>query len=81
MDNREQQRKIKHRLAVLRHVEEVTGNVPGYHNRDQPARVLQVVQPLRPAWPTDTISVRVVDHFTDLVTSGERQRRDLEPRP
>lgn len=27
MDDREQQRKIKHRLAVLRHAEEVTGNV------------------------------------------------------
>ena len=27
MDEREQQRKIKHRLAVLRHVEEVSGNV------------------------------------------------------
>ena len=27
MDDREQQRKIWHRLAVLRHAEEVTGNV------------------------------------------------------
>jgi transposase-like protein len=27
MDDREQQRKIRHRLAVLRHCEEVTGNV------------------------------------------------------
>ena len=27
MDEREQQRRIKHRLAVLRHVEEVSGNV------------------------------------------------------
>jgi transposase len=27
MDEREQQRKIRHRLAVLRHAEEVTGNV------------------------------------------------------
>jgi transposase InsO family protein len=27
MDDREQQRKIRHRLAVLRHAEEVTGNV------------------------------------------------------
>jgi transposase-like protein len=27
MDEREQQRRIKHRLAVLRHAEEVSGNV------------------------------------------------------
>ena len=27
MDDREQQRKIRHRLAVLHHAEEVTGNV------------------------------------------------------
>ena len=27
MDEREQQRKISHRLAVLRHADEVTGNV------------------------------------------------------
>ena len=27
MDEREQQRKIRHRLAVLRHAEEVTGSV------------------------------------------------------
>src|SRR6516165_1241631 len=27
MDDREQQRRIRHRLAVLRHAEEVTGNV------------------------------------------------------
>src|SRR6478735_1419589 len=27
MDDREQQRKIRHRLAVLRHAEEVTGSV------------------------------------------------------
>src|ERR687898_1273022 len=27
MDEREQQRKIRHRLAVLRHAEEVSGNV------------------------------------------------------
>jgi len=27
MDDREQQRKVRHRLAVLRHAEEVTGNV------------------------------------------------------
>jgi transposase-like protein len=27
MDDREQQRKVRHRLAVLRHVEEVTGSV------------------------------------------------------
>ena len=27
MDEREQQRKVRHRLAVLRHAEEVTGNV------------------------------------------------------
>jgi len=27
MDDREQQRKIRHRLAVLRHAEEVSGNV------------------------------------------------------
>ncbi len=27
MDDREQQQKIRHRLAVLRHTEEVTGNV------------------------------------------------------
>lgn len=27
MDDREQQREIRHRLAVLRHAEEVSGNV------------------------------------------------------
>ena len=27
MDEREQQRKVRHRLAVLRHAEEVTGNI------------------------------------------------------
>ena len=27
MDDRDQQRKIKHRVAVLRHVEEISGNV------------------------------------------------------
>jgi len=27
MDDREQQRKVRHRLAVLRHAEEITGNV------------------------------------------------------
>ena len=27
MDEREQQRKIEHRLAVIRHAQEVTGNV------------------------------------------------------
>ena len=27
MDDREQQRKVRHRLAVLRHAEEVTGSV------------------------------------------------------
>ena len=27
MDEREQQRKVRHRLAMLRHAEEVTGNV------------------------------------------------------
>ena len=27
MDDREQQRKVKHRLAVIRHAEEVTGSV------------------------------------------------------
>jgi hypothetical protein len=27
MDEREQQRKVRHRLAVLRHAEEVSGNV------------------------------------------------------
>ena len=27
MDEREQQRKIRHRLAVIRHAQEVTGNV------------------------------------------------------
>src|SRR6478672_8388845 len=27
MDEREQQRKVRHRLAILRHAEEVTGNV------------------------------------------------------
>ena len=27
MDEREQQRKIRHRLAMIRHAEEVTGNV------------------------------------------------------
>ncbi|MBT8241573.1 MAG: helix-turn-helix domain-containing protein, partial [Acidimicrobiia bacterium] len=27
MDDREQQRKIRHRLAVLRHADEVSGNV------------------------------------------------------
>ncbi len=27
MDEREQQRRIRHRLSVLRHVEEVSGNV------------------------------------------------------
>ena len=27
MDEREQQRKVRHRLAVLRHAEEVTGDV------------------------------------------------------
>ena len=27
MDDREQQRKVRHRLAMLRHAEEVTGNV------------------------------------------------------
>lgn len=27
MDNREQRRKVRHRLAVLRHAEEVSGNV------------------------------------------------------
>ena len=27
MDEREQQRKVRHRLGVLRHAEEVTGNV------------------------------------------------------
>ena len=27
MDDREQQRKVRHRLAVLRHAEEVSGNV------------------------------------------------------
>jgi transposase-like protein len=29
MDDREQQRKVRHRLAVLRHAEEVSGNVSG----------------------------------------------------
>ena len=27
MDDREQQRKVRHRLAVLRHAEEVSGNI------------------------------------------------------
>jgi len=27
VDDREQQRKVKHRLAVIRHAQEVTGNV------------------------------------------------------
>jgi transposase-like protein len=27
MDDRDQQRKVRHRLAVLRHAEEITGNV------------------------------------------------------
>ena len=27
MDDREQQREVKHRLAVIRHAQEVTGNV------------------------------------------------------
>ena len=39
MDDREQQRKIRHRLAVLRHAEEVTGNVAAtcrYYGISQP---------------------------------------------
>jgi hypothetical protein len=27
MDGRKQQRKVRHRLAIIRHAEEVTGNV------------------------------------------------------
>jgi hypothetical protein len=27
MDEREQQRRVRHRLAMLRHAEEVTGNI------------------------------------------------------
>jgi hypothetical protein len=48
MDEREQQRKVRHRLAVLRHVEEVTGNVAATCPllRDQPADRLQVAAPL-----------------------------------
>ena len=48
MDEREQQRKIRHRLAMIRHAEEVTGNVA--HDlpllRDQPAVLLQVAPSL-----------------------------------
>ena len=39
MDDREQQRKIRHRLAVLRHAEEVSGNVAvtcRYHGVSRP---------------------------------------------
>ena len=40
MDEREQQRKIRHRLAILRHAEEVTGNVAAtcrYYGISRPA--------------------------------------------
>ena len=49
MSEIEQQRKIRHRLAVVRHAQEVTGSVSktcGYL-RDQPADVRQVAAPLR----------------------------------
>src|SRR4051794_8058777 len=39
MEEREQQRRIRHRLAVLRHAEEVTGNVAaicGYYGISRP---------------------------------------------
>jgi hypothetical protein len=48
VDDREQQRKVKHRLAVIRHAEEVTGNVAAtcrYYGI-QPAVLLQVAPPL-----------------------------------
>ena len=41
MTEREQQRLVRHRLAVLQHAEEVTGNV-SQTCRDQPPDVLQV---------------------------------------
>ena len=37
MDEREQQRRIKHRLAVLRHAEEVSGNVAAVSRPDSQA--------------------------------------------
>ena len=51
MDEREQQRKVRHRLAVLRHAEEVSGqrrrDVPLL--RDQPAVFYKWHAPLRGA--------------------------------
>ena len=51
MDDREQQRKVKHRLAVIRHAEEITGNVaPDVPVlRHQPTVLLQVEAALRRA--------------------------------
>ena len=45
----EQQRKIRHRLAVLRHAQEVTGSVSKTcrYLRDQSPHVLQVAAPVR----------------------------------
>ena len=51
MTEREQQRKIKHRLAMLRHAEEVTGNVAAtcrYYGISRQT-LLQVAAPLRGA--------------------------------
>jgi hypothetical protein len=42
MDEREQQRKIRHRLAIIRHAEQVTGDVAAtcrYRDHPDPARV------------------------------------------
>jgi hypothetical protein len=49
MDDREQQRKVRHRLAVLRHAEEVTGSVSATcrYYRHQSSGVLQVATPVR----------------------------------
>jgi hypothetical protein len=48
MDEREQQRKIRHRLAMIRHAEEVTGNVAltcRYYGISRPC-FLQMAAPL-----------------------------------
>jgi len=55
MDEREQQRKVRHRLAMLRHAEEVTGNVAAMSRRAETSTSMTW-----PCWSTPLYTYRQV---------------------
>ncbi|WP_420610748.1 helix-turn-helix domain-containing protein [Candidatus Poriferisodalis sp.] len=63
MDDREQRRKIRHRLAVLRHAEEVSGNVAAT---------------CRYCGISRTVFYRWKNRFDELGAEGRRRDRAVE---